>query len=184
MVRISVGSMARSFPGGWFVYPLFLLALPVFLASGCDLNDRREVALVEVHGVVQLDGQPVENARVLFLPLEHQLEPDFALSYGVTDSEGNYELHQNGLRAGAMAGRHRVFISKPLGAAEAESPGPKRMGLDLQSMFSGGAGPSNRTDNAIPQHYNESSDLVFEVIAGQGANRADFDLKTVDPLLN
>ena len=68
MVRISISSVDRSFPVGRLLSRLLLLALPVFLASGCDLHDHQEVALVEVHGVVQLDGQPVENARVLFLP--------------------------------------------------------------------------------------------------------------------
>ena len=184
MVRRTVDRSDRNGFQGRLVGLFTLLSCSIVLPVGCELPNREAVALVQVHGRVQLDGQPVENARVLFLPLENQMDPDFALSYGVTDQAGKYELHQNGLRAGAMAGRHRVFISKPLNASsEEEEAGRSREGLDLQALFSAGSGPLSESDDAIPHHYNQSSDLVFEVIAGQGPNRADFDLKTIDPLL-
>ncbi len=171
--------------GFHFACKFAVLVILVFQGVGCDLPHYDSVALVEVHGVVKLDGEPVEDARVLFLPMENQLGPDFAMSYGVTDRQGKYQLQQNGLEAGAMEGRHRVFISKPLGQGSADDEeGENRGRLEMLRQFSLGAAPHDGTGNAIPLHYNQSSDLFFEVVPGEGAVRADFDLSTIDPLLN
>lgn len=180
------GRLERTGQAGFhFTWKFAVLVVLVFQGVGCDLPHYDSVTLVEVHGVVKLDGEPVENARVLFLPVEHQFGPDFALSFGVTDRQGKFQLHQNGLEAGAMEGRHRVFISKPLGQGPADNEARlNRDRLEILRRFSMGTGPHDATENAIPLHYNQSSDLFFEVVPGQGVVRADFDLSTIDPLLN
>ena len=177
--------MKPSQPGFHFVGRLVVLAILFFQMVGCDLPHYSSVNLVEVQGFVKLDGEPVENARVLFLPMEYQLGPDFALSYGVTDEQGEFQLRQNGLATGAIEGKHRVFISKPLGQGSPDDEGGlNRERLDMLRHFSTGAGPHAGTENAIPLHYNRFSDLFFDVVPGPGGVRADFDLSTIDPLLN
>jgi len=73
-------------------------ALVVVLSVGCERNDRP--SLGRVHGVVTVDGEPVEAAKVQFSP-----SADVRGSMGVTDDEGRYEL---------------VYIRDVLGAAECE----------------------------------------------------------------
>jgi len=60
-----------------------------------------------VSGTVTLDGQPLANATMSFLPDDDQLEPAFAR----TDQKGNYALQQTEAVAGAMPGRYTVRIT-------------------------------------------------------------------------
>jgi len=61
--------------------------------------------LFPVSGSVTMDGQPLDGARVSFVP--NGARP----SSGTTDSSGRYELQYTGEYAGAVAGKHRVSIS-------------------------------------------------------------------------
>ena len=184
MIRETCREVRRSLDGFHLFWRLLGLLILGFALLGCDLQDDQDVALVEVQGVVKLDGSPVENARVLFLPLEHQLQSDFSLSYGVTDAEGKFQLQKNGLQSGAIEGSHRVFISKPITEGEADNQALKyQEGRSVLRSLSGASVPLMELKNEIPLHYNQSSDLVFEVVPGQGVNQANFELSTIDPML-
>jgi hypothetical protein len=69
---------------------------------GCS---RDTFPLVPVQGIVTLDGQPVEGARVSFIP-ERAITAG-----GITDTSGRFTLMCRG-RRGCPPGRSQVLISK------------------------------------------------------------------------
>ncbi len=86
-----------------FAPPVFVAALlAASLLAGCG----RSVTLGEVNGTVRVDGQPLGQVFVVFIPEDPQ-QPQ---STGVTDAEGRFKLRCNNRRSGAVVGQHRVTI--------------------------------------------------------------------------
>src|SRR6478736_411630 len=83
----------------WALFALWLLFSSV---AGCN---RSGLKLAYVEGIVTYNGQPVENAGVLFKP---ETGP-FAM--GRTDAEGKFTLITAN-HPGALVGEHKVGISK------------------------------------------------------------------------
>ncbi len=63
--------------------------------------------LCEVEGTVTLDGQPVPNAELTFIP---QNVPATMVSYGQTDDKGHYSLAFTATKTGAIPATHHVRI--------------------------------------------------------------------------
>jgi len=122
---------------GWGVV---LLAAAVI--SGCD---RSGLDLADVEGVVTLDGAPVKEAGVMFMPVDSSLGPP---ATGVTDGEGKFTL-TTANQPGAVIGEHRVAISKSEAVVI-----PQRRGLPLY-----------KTKDYIPAKYGsvETSGLTATV---------------------
>jgi hypothetical protein len=76
-------------------------------ASGCRNDD---VELVEVTGTVTLDGQPLPEATVRFLPIVTGDEPARPSSALTTD-EGEFALGYSTTKQGARPGKYRIYIS-------------------------------------------------------------------------
>lgn len=81
------------------------------LLAGCGGEPKRLPAA----GVVTLDGQPVADAGVLFIPTD----PGPAAT-GTTDASGRFRLTCAG-KAGAIAGHYRVAISKQASAGNGDT---------------------------------------------------------------
>ena len=76
------------------------------VAIGCG---RSGPELVDVQGVVTLDGRPLDRATVTFQP------PAGRFSVAETDAEGHYRLKFTNSKFGAIPGTHTVrIISKVL----------------------------------------------------------------------
>jgi hypothetical protein len=74
-------------------------------AAGCD----RGPTFGQVEGVVTLDGKPLPEAGVAFLP-DGQQGNKGPISRAVTDSEGRYRLTRGQGQEGAVVGWHRVVV--------------------------------------------------------------------------
>lgn len=115
-----------------------------------------------VTGKVTLDGQPLENASVMFRPVAKAKSKGEAVpaSYGRTDKQGTFHLSEpiSG-KAGALVGTHDVVIDV----------------VDKADMDSDAAARQPR--RRLPKKYNSETELKFEVKAAE-ANVANFDLKT------
>lgn len=72
------------------------------LFAGCGRGDRPELGTVT--GTVTLDGEPLPNVELSFVPAIGRP------SYGETDEEGNYELNYIRNIQGAKIGKHKVLI--------------------------------------------------------------------------
>lgn len=125
-----------------------LLAITVMTAIGCG-GSTPDVGLVT--GTVTLDGQPLENAEVVFAPATGRP------STGLTDSGGRYELTYIRDVKGAVPGTHAVRITTR----------PESRPDDYQ-------GPAFR--ETISAKYNTDTVLKAEVEAG--ANTYNFDLES------
>lgn len=90
--------MARAYQAGWFV----LVMLSV--TAGCGGG-----AYPEVEGVITLNGKPLGNVQVQFLPDPEQ-DTRGPRSTGVSDKDGRFRLTTDDKRPGAVPGKHRVLV--------------------------------------------------------------------------
>ncbi|HEY7532629.1 MAG TPA: hypothetical protein VH681_07565 [Nitrospiraceae bacterium] len=117
--------------------------LALIFTTGCDDSGMN---LAPVEGVVTLEGAPVAEAGVMFVPNDSSLGPP---ATGATDADGRFSLITAN-RAGALVGDHRVVISK-----DEVVTIPQRHGL-----------PIYRTRYLIPPKYGsvDTSGLTATVI--------------------
>ena len=90
-------------------FQLFTILLTVLMMVGCGPSVLRTEF---VEGIVTLDGEPLADATVTFIPLEH--DGDSRAASGFTDETGRYRLTTDGGRpqGGALAGEYRVTVVK------------------------------------------------------------------------
>ena len=123
---------------------LVLAALPL-LTAGCGGNEN----LATVAGTVTLDGEPLPNAFITFIPQGGTGSP----SYGRTGEDGYYEMMFSDEQAGAWVGENLVRIST----------------ADVGVM------PGQRIPEKVPPAYNRNSELTRTVKPGD--NEFNFNLK-------
>ena len=85
----------------------------VLAAAGCGGGSGP----VPVRGVVKLDGQPVANAAVVFVPQT----PGGREAYGSTDANGAFRLTTTKPDDGALPGKYKVVI-QPAGPGGGSTP--------------------------------------------------------------
>jgi hypothetical protein len=115
--------------------------------------------IVEVSGVVKLDGKPLPNAEVTFVP-KSDAPPDEhpPPSIGLTDEEGRYTLAltKDTSVKGAAVGKHEVMIRIVAGGSK-----------ETKATF----------HKQLPQRYYRKTELECDVPA-EGRDDANFDLKS------
>lgn len=130
------------------------LVLAALAIGGCS----RGLDLAPATGRVSLDGKPVTDASVMYLPANGG-----PVATGSTDSQGAFELHTTN-EAGALVGRHRVTISKS----------------ELQNVIDGAPGPGGaKLVWHIPERFSraEASGLEAEIKRGE-SNTRHFELQS------
>ena len=116
-------------------------------------------ALGSVTGTVTLDGEPVENAFVTFMP--QAKGGTESVSAEKTDANGYFEMQFSVDRMGALVGRHQVQISTQ----------------DWEKQPDG----SNKViKERIPGHY-FGPDSILEFDVKEGENEANFALTEKKP---
>ncbi|MCU0717306.1 MAG: carboxypeptidase-like regulatory domain-containing protein [Pirellula sp.] len=133
---------------------LCLFAIVFTSLSGCGDGGPE---LASVKGVVTVDGQPVPNATLTFVPQEG------SPSYGQTDRNGSYELMFTDVKRGAMLGSHQVSIEGQRLSKE-ELAEMKAQGMDVPDRIV-----------EIPKAYRQAGALTAEV--KRGSNAIDFHLE-------
>jgi len=113
---------------------------------GCDQGDLPDLA--PVNGNVTLDGQPLANKDIVFVPEKGRS------SQGRTDENGNYELNYTAQIKGAIIGHHTVTITTP---------------PPMDGNFKG-------YKETVPAKYSMKSELKKEVESGR--NKLNFELKS------
>lgn len=94
---------------------VLMCAVPLSF-GGCGRGDIPELA--DVTGTVQMDGQPLANAAIKFVPTNGRP------SSAITDSGGNYRMQYNEDAAGVLPGLCRVLISTGTATTENEDGEP------------------------------------------------------------
>ncbi len=121
---------------------LFFLLCAALLVSvaGCGSSGP---ALAPVTGIVTYKGQPLPDAKVVFLPAEGRS------STGVTDANGMYELKYVDETPGAEVGRHTVKIMTrqvdefDIETAKEKLPAKYHKNTELNADVAPGGGPVN-----------------------------------------
>lgn len=131
------------------------------LLSGCGSSDFEYAT---VSGRITLDGEPVSNARVVFVPQRSEGRTEVgSYSAGTTDAEGKYRLKTiaSSPRNGAVIGNHRVTASTRV--VRVDPADPERVITDVEEIF-----PENVTNR-------HRTPLYYKVPAG-GTSEANFDI--------
>jgi hypothetical protein len=100
------------------------LCLGVLLAAvGCSGKARQWTYNDVVEGTVTLDGAPVANVLVQFVP---NIDPSVQApqSSGYTDQKGHYLLTCDNQHAGAVIGKHDVLVYPGRSEDPAKRPPP------------------------------------------------------------
>ena len=134
--------------------PLTVLLLIGICAAGCSNP------LAEVSGTVTLNGQPVSEGAINFIPVEGTQ----GAGAGATIRDGKYQVPAaSGVTPGKNRVELRAFRSTGKKVKDAGVPGTTEIELRVP---------------AFPPEYNDQSTLVREV--RQGSNKIDFEITVSD----
>ncbi len=133
------------------IYRVCSAYLVVVLLAGCG-SSGPEIASVK--GTITLDGKPLPNATIVFIP------PEGRPAGAKTNAEGKYELNFSNGRKGTMPGLNKIRLTTLSEASQDEN---------------GNAIPGSK--EIIPMQYNQMSTLEFLVEPGK-QNIADFALES------
>lgn len=128
--------------------PLPCALLVILWATGCGTG------LSPVQGVVLLDGNPLPNASIQFIPQGAGKD-----ATGATDAEGKFTMSTNEPRDGVMAGTYKVVIRpQPVAAA------PRQYASADEAMRAEAAAPPPMVPN-FPVQYTrvDQTQLTQEV---------------------
>jgi hypothetical protein len=134
----------------------------LLLLAGCNSTDP---SLVPVSGTVTLDGRPLANATVTFIPKDGT--PGFG-GVGKTDAAGKYKLKGSRDDAnGIPPGEYRVVISKRLMPDGSEVPAEDH------------TPPMNSpARESVPPAFSSMAATTLGAGVKPGGPPADFDLKS------
>ena len=153
-------------------FSLILMLLTV-CCFGCS-GSGTEVELGRVTGVVTMDGKPLADAVVIFIP--ENGNPSTAQ----TDAAGKYELAHRGNAMGAIFGKHKVRITTGQPPTPEVDPDADVSQLETATGigFEETETPKGKAakKEPIPAKYNTNTTLTAEVKAGE--NTFDFKLES------
>jgi len=131
----------------------------ILAISVCGCGGGNSVETVPVSGVIEMNGEPLANAAVMF-QIASETQGTAPTSVGITDDEGRYTLKlSTSNTSGAVVGEHRVQVTMD-GYEE-----------DEEDDSDGTATES------IPEKYNVNTELKFRV-PENGTDQANFSLRS------
>ena len=160
-------------PGALHVSVVLILAL-LPLAGGCsryreDEWSKQWPRRVPAGGMVELDGQPVADATVVFVTRSADGEKEYA-ALGQTDAVGKFRLKTFRPNDGAIPGKHLVGIEK----TAAVITNPVR-GLSPEDQ-------PKVVKNVLPEKYRVYSTSGLEAeVTEKGPNEFIFRLESSSP---
>lgn len=138
-----------------------VLIVALLVCTGCG-GEAIQVAK-NVSGVVTLNGKPLPNASVTFVPAASKGNQNAGpTAQGITDASGKFKLDVGPETSGAVVGHCRVYITTLIG----------QPGADDRDA----GGPMAVQKDKLPAKYNMNTELSFDV-PSEGTDSANFDLK-------
>lgn len=174
---------------------MFWLALLVCCCFvGCDTDVVKPPKFVEIKGKIYLDGVIVSNAKVFFVPALPKRRENFYISFGESNSHGEFSLRTRDGTEGAIAGTHKVLISrtkkdpllaniKPLGNSTETTIEMEEINDANSAWAAIEKTMSLKKEEDIPFYYNVRTELTCDVVPGTGINHIKFELSSTDPML-
>jgi len=121
----------------------------------------RKVPMGQVDGTVWVDGAPVPDVMIMFVPEDRSLPQ----STGLSDSEGHFQLRCSNGQPGAAVGRHRVVL---LDAARA----PAGRAKDDDYLPEGADAPASR----IPMRYSRPDKTPLRQSVEKGSQSVPIEI--------
>lgn len=142
------------------MWPRAFVLLVLLTAIGCG---GKPYQLAQVSGKVTLDGVPLPNASVTFVPMaSKENQNPGPTAQGKTDAGGRFKLDVDPATPGAVVGKCRIYITTVISE-------PTAADRD--------AGGVPKIKDKVPPRYNIQTELTFDVPAG-GTDQANFELKS------
>lgn len=152
--------------------------------GGCGGSDGPDTE--PVTGIVTLDGQPVEGARVVFSPGSGGGQA----ASGVTDAEGKYELTTFSQGDGAVVGNYNVIVTKTEGGANPADVSnleglseEEKTAKAMEAYYSsdaykqqGNPKMKDQTKHLLPQKYANAAQSGLTAQVVEGDNEHNFQL--------
>ncbi|MEM9942620.1 MAG: hypothetical protein AAF939_13735, partial [Planctomycetota bacterium] len=139
---------------------LFLILGSLILSLGCGPQNVPP-EIVAAGGTVTLNGKPLFNCQVEFIPLAKGLDGNYK-AFGVTDTEGKFNLELPGSKPGCPACDCKVVV--------VEGPFPDEA---RQTNDEGAAAfmkfKKSLTNRPIPKRYQSMAKTPFKFSVADGA---------------
>ncbi|MDR2642608.1 MAG: carboxypeptidase-like regulatory domain-containing protein [Planctomycetaceae bacterium] len=142
-------------------FKISLITIFISLLLGCSGSNIS--GLVPCEGTVQINGQPVENANVIFSP-----KTSGRSAGGMTDNKGFYKLHTN-VEVGVLPGEYHVTIVKSVPATEKDA----QLIREMQTA-------AEQNDGVVPSAF-DNAVVNFKSLTGKYDNQKTSDLTVVIP---
>lgn len=134
----------------WRASNVLLVAI-LLTSSGCGKKSKVWQFNNQVEGVVKLEGAPLSNVFVRFVPEDP--EEQGPISSGRTDSKGHFRLATDDEREGAVIGKHRILV------------------------FAGRTETGAREGSAVPPTYRTVKDTKLSLDVTPDKHSYELDLK-------
>jgi len=151
-----------------------LLALLVF--AGCYFKPQRPPTY-KVTGTVTMKGQPLADARVIFVPADASSKQEAAT--GITDASGKYSLTTYVAGDGAQAGDYRIKITR----YEVRKPTPEEQAQHVKTLeeeqkvvYPASDRPVPPAKNLLPKKYESEETSGFTHTVTKGPSTKDINL--------
>lgn len=150
-----------------YLKPVLPGLLVLFTVAGCSGSTDRP-ATYPVSGTVMYNGNPITGATVAFWG-----EGASKAATGVTDSEGKFTLSMFEANDGAVAGTHKITVTKsdpsapPPADPDAMLNDPSMLTSQMQTQAAQRKAPKD----IIPARYKDrSSTTLTETVSADGEN--------------
>jgi hypothetical protein len=140
--------------------------------TGCPNSSRP--ATYKVTGTVTMQGKPVADAVVTFVPTG----TDGEAASAITDSDGKYALTTWRAGDGARPGEYRVKVSKQESAAVDPSKMVKNLTIEEeQKIYVENTKPRPPAKSLVPSKYQDESTSGLSHTVPQGSSTFDIEIK-------
>lgn len=146
------------------LYCTFAWAMLFLVIVGCGAPKADLPPLVPVSGTVTLDGKPLANAGVTFIPVGATRGGIYS---SITDDSGRYELIDRESRKGAPVGEFKVICTKWVMPDGKDYPKDSNVS-PLES----------NARELLPPRYSNESHTELKATIPDGGTTADFTLKS------
>ncbi len=138
----------------------------VAVLGGCEKGPE----LLPAGGTVSYRGAPVDGATVTF-----RCEEANSVATGTTDAQGRFELSTYQAGKGAVAGKHKVTVTKSSAAGE---PPSEAMSME-DAMKQGPPQARARPEDGLPAKYGDPARPLLEfTVSPAGEN--DFQIELTE----
>jgi len=142
----------------------FALALVSLTIVGCGGSKGDLPPVVPVSGTVTLDGKPLANAGIVFIPTGQTRGGTFS---GATDENGHYELLDRESRKGTTVGEFKVICNKWVLPDGKDFPKDSKVS-PLES----------NAKELLPPRYSNEAQTQLKATVPAGGTTVNFELKT------